>query len=657
MNSFLSFTYRHKKILLVAVFVLFAAMIFAAPQPASAEDCGLDLNLVGCAVSKGFKGLIAIPGFTIILVDTIVDQVLGWLIGLILNGVSYTSLDPTVNSAVALGWPIARDFANILVVIGFIVIALATILRWPAWFAEYEAKKILGKLIIAALLINFSLVICGIVIDASHVVMRFFLVSVNTTFIEQLDVAARNLTNGVASNNVTVIGFAVSVLSVLVVGIMKAVAYSLYVILFLFRIVAIWILVILSPIAFICRVFPDTENFYVTWRNNFFQWCTVGIYGAFFINLGTRIASAQLANPPEIPASIFIGDFAAAGTAFTSILNFMVPGIFLIVGFIFSLQLSAAGGSLATSAAKKIGGYARAGAQRGVLGFAKFQGRVAETGLNEIAGRTGLMKQGQTIRGNASNMLARGLEATGIQRPGYAAKQEQDRLASIAKENDSEARIAAGGDSLQKSIIAGGAGHDANSHADYVAAVKAQQKDHKPVDEAGLDAYVAVTGDYSAYSKDPRYAKKNKPKIDALIAEGKTREEAEEILTAKAWSKFSVADIRDMSEDLIKKDEDIMNFILSTTAQKISKAGEDMSQEKIKMLSETKLLDRIAAKAKEAYDKGDTKTSQDLEAKYRAIVMLATGSADDDEEEDEIVEAKIAMDMDALSDWSKKYKP
>ncbi|GAI30419.1 unnamed protein product, partial [marine sediment metagenome] len=62
-------------------------------------------------------------------------------------------------------------FVNMLLVLILVYIAIATILR----LAGYETKKLLITFIIVALLVNFSPVICGLIVDASNIVMNFFL--------------------------------------------------------------------------------------------------------------------------------------------------------------------------------------------------------------------------------------------------------------------------------------------------------------------------------------------------------------------------------------------------------------------------------------------------------------------------------------------------
>src|SRR3989344_7471216 len=73
--------------------------------------------------------------------------------------------------AVGIGWVISRDIANLGFVLAIIIIAFTTILRWET----YETKKLLTRLIIAALLVNFSLLIAGAFIDFSGILTNFFL--------------------------------------------------------------------------------------------------------------------------------------------------------------------------------------------------------------------------------------------------------------------------------------------------------------------------------------------------------------------------------------------------------------------------------------------------------------------------------------------------
>ncbi len=69
------------------------------------------------------------------------------------------------NSGVESAWTIIRDVVNIGFIFGIVYIAISTILR----ISGKGIKELLGKLIMAAILINFSFFFTGIIIDASNI--------------------------------------------------------------------------------------------------------------------------------------------------------------------------------------------------------------------------------------------------------------------------------------------------------------------------------------------------------------------------------------------------------------------------------------------------------------------------------------------------------
>jgi hypothetical protein len=71
------------------------------------------------------------------------------------------------SEAVIQGWVIVRDLSNMFFVVILLVIAFATILH----IENYNYKKWLPKLILMAVLINFSKTICGLLIDVAQIVM------------------------------------------------------------------------------------------------------------------------------------------------------------------------------------------------------------------------------------------------------------------------------------------------------------------------------------------------------------------------------------------------------------------------------------------------------------------------------------------------------
>ena len=69
------------------------------------------------------------------------------------------------------GWHITRDLANMFFILILLIIAFATVLR----IQTYAIQQLWWKILVAALLINFSLVIAGFVIDFTQILTTFFI--------------------------------------------------------------------------------------------------------------------------------------------------------------------------------------------------------------------------------------------------------------------------------------------------------------------------------------------------------------------------------------------------------------------------------------------------------------------------------------------------
>ena len=83
----------------------------------------------------------------------------------IVFSISGQAMDTSANSMIAVGWTTIRDLINLFFIFILLYAAISTILQ----YGNYQLKNVLAKIIIAALLINFSLMIGKMVIDASHI--------------------------------------------------------------------------------------------------------------------------------------------------------------------------------------------------------------------------------------------------------------------------------------------------------------------------------------------------------------------------------------------------------------------------------------------------------------------------------------------------------
>ena len=301
---------RKRKILIVFSLVIFVSFLFPRLAFAQVENffslhCGAfdpicwALEALASVLIKFFVLLtFGIPLILSALFAGIMVLILGWIIS-----PAFISLKFTNNAFVNAGLSITRGFSNLGFIVFLVAIGLATALR----IEEYKAKKTLPILIIIALLINFSPVFCGIIIDASNIVMNFFLEKITgiegfINIINQTGSSLMNLLFGSQFKIGAVIAAAVVVLVLIVFNFFAGFIFILFSALFIMRYIMLWILVILSPIAFVSYILPATRRggSLLSWRKWWEQlvaWSIIGIIAGFFLYLGFFMIALINNNP------------------------------------------------------------------------------------------------------------------------------------------------------------------------------------------------------------------------------------------------------------------------------------------------------------------------------------------------------------------------
>ena len=151
----------HWLILFIAA-TIFGVVVFA--QPAAAD------------IFTGiFNGLIRFFIWVMLILANLCIGLTVFFLRFFISIASYNNyIDVDV---VKLGWIMVRDVANMFFVVALLVIAFGTILGLEG----YEWKKNLVKLILMAILINFSNLIAQIIIDVAHVFTITFLNAISAT--------------------------------------------------------------------------------------------------------------------------------------------------------------------------------------------------------------------------------------------------------------------------------------------------------------------------------------------------------------------------------------------------------------------------------------------------------------------------------------------
>jgi len=202
------------------------------------------------------------------------------------------------SNAVVIGWVVVRDLANIFFVVIMLTIALGTMFN----LQSYEYKKLLPKLMVAVILVNFSKMIVGLTIDVGQVIMLTFVNAFK-------EVGAAAIVNGLSlqamfdlkemvedvggDNKIEYWSLFGSACLALVMLLVASVVVLQLVVVLLFRIIMLWVLIIFSPIAFVASVMPTSPlqkvGFFGQYWLYLSKYIIVGPILAFFLWLSFSI--------------------------------------------------------------------------------------------------------------------------------------------------------------------------------------------------------------------------------------------------------------------------------------------------------------------------------------------------------------------------------
>ena len=422
-----------------------------------------------------FQGIKAIIGELLLSIQGLVGVIVTWLAALGLGILNFTN--PQKAQLVQEGWKVTRDLANMFFVLILLAIAFATILR----IETYGMKSLLPKLIIAALLINFSLVFAGVVIDFSGVMTNFFvgdgqvffkniagamkLPKIMTTTAEEKGESFRCVTIGLPdTEGLTAFqcgscpgtcesmpteakiqtetdwkGLGDSywaVISSLFFSIIftavAAFVFGALAFLLLARILIIWFLLILAPIAWLFWVLPATRHLFSQWWNTFIKWVFFAPAAFFFIWLsvkswsqfispsgGSAVEGVKQIVNDEMLGSRLVPQIMEP----TNFVQFLLVCGMLIGSLVVAQKMGIAGANGAMGVAKWFGKGAAGGVNRWLAGGGKIAGAGALT--------KGLRKMGWEKGARGLEALGRGKQkavpyvSPGVWKRGWTARREE----------------------------------------------------------------------------------------------------------------------------------------------------------------------------------------------------------------------------------------
>jgi len=488
------------------------------PQPANSMADYVDKN----SPSTGWGLISWITGAATSFIALIANYIMAFIAGVFILFASWLidfalALNSQVMNigAVKVGWVIVRDIANLGFVLGIILIAFSTIIRSQT----YGIKQTLWRLIVMAVLINFSLTIAGIFLDMAGIMTQYFVdkatpagsglsathdfaTSISYAFQPQKAWSADSVAEAAGGfsastpfgTTVTAVGsiFFTAFFTFLGVISFLGVAIMLFI-----RFIAIAILLILAPIAWLGWVFPGLGtpggSWWSKWWGEFIRWTFFAPAATFFLylalmtvrgvgQLNGAVAISTIAKRPEVAtAAAAMKDAGGIQTPSNDLASMIVMiGLMwgaLMVANSFGIHTAAAFNKAASwGQAKMIGAVKGAGrragqrallagqkekdgektsaVQRGVStlatipvlgrafrGLSETVGRAVKIGQDEVEkrqkGLSGITDKDALNRGNSASSVTNPVEAAAIfaeiARRGLTAKIDPDQLDKLVK--------------------------------------------------------------------------------------------------------------------------------------------------------------------------------------------------------------------------------
>ncbi len=509
------------------------------------------LALLGTALQK-------IAAFFLWIVSGIFDSVL-----------KFTVVDLSQNiagiSAITTTWGIIRDLINISFIFILLYIAIGTILN----LSGVNWKGTLVKVIVAAILINFSLFFTRTAIDISNILALTFYnaltnngaVTISSAFADRLNIStlygslSGAISNG-ASGELILAGVGGTILILVTTFVFLATT-----LLFVSRFVTLIFLLILSPVGFFGSVLPGLGSAASKWRSTLMgqlifapvfmilTWVTLQILNdpSFAAPTGATLNQAFAPGTGGLPAGGSTGGFMQM------FMNYAIATTFMIATLVISKSAASQGSALGQ---KLVGSVA--GAAVGASGWAgrKSLGRVGKS-----------MADSEYLKSKAPNSRMARLALQGGNKFAKGSYDfRESKFANMGKSMGVDMNLGIGGKS-------GGKGG-------YDAYIKDQVKKEKGIAESFKPSDIAIDKAKTkvAVAASPEDKAKAQEELDDL--QGISKEEATK--RAKKLSEEKAEQIRKIDrsraeeaqrkmklaqEELEKKQEEIKKATLGGTVQ------------------------------------------------------------------------------------------
>ena len=232
---------------------------------ASTSTCGVDgIGWIICPIANSIAGG----------VDGIFNVVKSFL--------EFKGFTANGGNALFPAWSVMRNFANVAFVIAFMIIIYSQLTS--AGLNNYGIKKMLPRLIVAAILVNVSYWICAIAVDISNILgaslnglFTGLIPSVAGTAVNVGWVNATGTILAGGAAGATALGLSIAAagsfvaLLWMLVPLLLGVLFSVLVAVIVLagRQVLLILFIVIAPLAFVAYLLPNTQKWYEKWQGTF----------------------------------------------------------------------------------------------------------------------------------------------------------------------------------------------------------------------------------------------------------------------------------------------------------------------------------------------------------------------------------------------------
>lgn len=382
-----------------------------------------------------------------------------WGINEIFNQVIQLSVvkfgDYLNNEGIRYAWGVARDLVNVSLLFVLLYAAIGMIIDLQG----VDSKRIVSRVIVVALLVNFSFFFTGTVIKISNTVTTFLYTKagegVPTTALGAPDISTKliktfdpNWTGDSPASkpgeyvlDLTLGKIIMNFFTAIALILITSVVLGAGVVMFAVRFIKLLVLAVLSPLAFLGFTIPAFQNRANDWLKKLLDACIFPIIFLLFFVMVTKLAAVKE-----------IWTFTQNSSLSATIISGLVMGILinglLVAGLMAASSMSASGAGWATDKLKGMGGWTRGKMGQNTLG------RMGYAVNRWTAGDKGqAFGAKHRIIGGALKNWSEKVAKTGYGQKGGSYQKTLEGRAKLVEKFDSPENKAAYVDSLGKSAL------------------------------------------------------------------------------------------------------------------------------------------------------------------------------------------------------------